>query len=293
MHYMNIVENSHSVKLQTIETNKKNEQNYINRKTYTFADQIKMLTKILYKKHCESAEIELDPTKFQQMIEESNSDLSKKSIVELCYIMAGIINKFTNDLKLEIGLYLSSAGTSSIAINTLHSIGFSVCYKTVNNYKKKLVQEHPQKIQKLFFTNNNYLYVYNLDDYHNIHEKRQCYQNNATLSAAKHIATCVCKQISACAPIPFTFNNIPLYNPFQQSHAIVSFINTSFLHNAKQYLNIVSVPIPGLFPGSNPPPDIGTRQKLCKNIIWNKITTSTTRPTTKPLTLQPTQIHNN
>jgi hypothetical protein len=89
-----------------------------------------------------------------------NQFLAKKSIVGLCYIMAGIRNKFTNDFKLEIGLYLSSAGTSSIAIDTLHSIGFSACYKTVNNYKKKLVQEHPQKIQKLFFTNVSYIFKY-------------------------------------------------------------------------------------------------------------------------------------
>ncbi|RHZ65461.1 hypothetical protein Glove_315g45 [Diversispora epigaea] len=36
------------------------------------------------------------------------------------------------------------------------------------------------------------------------------------------------------------------------------------------YLNIASVPIPGPFHRPNPPPDIDTRQKLCKNTIWNK-----------------------
>ena len=55
------------------------------------------------------------------------------------------------------------------------------------------------------------MYIYNLDDYHNIHEKRR--PDNITLSTAIHMATCVCKQVSACAPIPIVYENTSIHNP--------------------------------------------------------------------------------
>src|SRR6185436_20892069 len=65
---------------------------------------------------------------------------AQKTIVTLCYIMAGLRNKFANDLKLEIGLYLSSLGATRTAIDTMNNIGLSTCYTTVNNFKQKLAQ---------------------------------------------------------------------------------------------------------------------------------------------------------
>ena len=64
--------------------------------------------------------------------------------------MAGMRNKFINDFKLEVGLYLSASGAIRTAIDTMNSIGFSSCYITVNNYKLKLVDEHPLNIRKFF-----------------------------------------------------------------------------------------------------------------------------------------------
>ena len=55
------------------------------------------------------------------------------------------------------------------------------------------------------------MYVYNLDDYHDIHEKRR--PDTVTLSTAKHMATCICKQVLACIPIPIIFDNISVHNP--------------------------------------------------------------------------------
>src|SRR5688572_4005734 len=129
-----------------------------------------MLTKVLYK-YRKNDNLELDPTLFQRMIEEADPRLkgffnqmvkalipdnrstynkieAKKSVVSLCYIMAGMRNKFVNDFKLEIGLYLSASGATRAAIDTMNSIGFSACYITVNNFKRKLVDEHPLKIRK-------------------------------------------------------------------------------------------------------------------------------------------------
>lgn len=129
-----------------------------------------MLTKVLYEHR---GNVELDPTRFQQMIEKSDPRLqglfdklvkalipdnrsaynkveAKKTIVSLCYIMAGMRNKFVNDFKLEVGLYLSASGATRTAIDTMNSIGFSACYTTINNFKRKLANEHPLKIRKFF-----------------------------------------------------------------------------------------------------------------------------------------------
>jgi hypothetical protein len=142
-----------------------------------------MLTNLLYKKHHEFGELELDHTCFQQMIEEANPHLkgffnqmvemlipnnrstynkveAKKSVVSLCYIMAGIRNKFVNDFKLEVGLYLLASGTSKTAIDTMHSIGFSSCYQTVNNYMRKIVNAHPRKIREYFSENVSKIFMY-------------------------------------------------------------------------------------------------------------------------------------
>ena len=131
-----------------------------------------MLTKVLYK-YRKNDNLELDPTLFQRMIEEADPRLkgffnqmvktlipdnkstynkieAKKSVMSLCYIMAGMRNKFVNDFKLEIGLYLSASGASRTAIDTMNSIGLSSCYVTVNNYKQKFVLEHPTKIREFF-----------------------------------------------------------------------------------------------------------------------------------------------
>ncbi len=75
---------------------------------------------------------------------------AKKSVMSLCYIMAGMRNKFVNDFKLEIGLYLSASEASCIAIDIMNSIGLSSYYVIVNNYKQKFVLEYPTKIREFF-----------------------------------------------------------------------------------------------------------------------------------------------
>lgn len=149
----------------------------------TFADQIQILTKVLYKYQREKPGfIELSPVRFQLMIENADSRLcgffdqmvralipnerstykkleAKKTVVSFCYMMANARNMFVNSFELEVGLYLSASGTSSAAIDTLHNLGVSVCSKTINNYKKKLVQDHFQNIQN-FFTNNGVIFFF-------------------------------------------------------------------------------------------------------------------------------------
>ncbi|CAG8664734.1 2626_t:CDS:2, partial [Funneliformis caledonium] len=137
--------------------------------------------------------LELNSTHFKQMIEAADLHLqglfnklvkalipnnrsaynkveARKTIVSLCYIMAVMRNKFVNDFKLEVGLFLSASGSTRNAIDTMNSIGFSAY------------------------------------DYYDIHEKRR--PDTVTLSTANHMATCICKQVSNCTPIPIVFNNV-------------------------------------------------------------------------------------
>ena len=42
------------------------------------------------------------------------------------------------------------SGTSCDAINIMHNASISVYYKTIKNYKKKIINAHPENIQKYF-----------------------------------------------------------------------------------------------------------------------------------------------
>ena len=56
-----------------------------------------------------------------------------------------------------------------------------------------------------------YLYTFNLDDYHSIHEIRR--PNDTFLSSTKHFATCTAKKVNFSTPILANYNNVPLFNP--------------------------------------------------------------------------------
>ncbi|RIB13263.1 hypothetical protein C2G38_2041126 [Gigaspora rosea] len=149
----------------------------------TFVLSIEMLTEVLYnQQRREHASLELDPTKFVSMIEATNPQLkgffnymmnaiipkersahnineARKSIVGLCYMIAGLRNKFVNQYKLE-----------------------------------------------------NYLFhVYNIDDYHSIHENRR--PDTVSTSTANHFATCVAKPITDYPSVPIIYNGMSVHNP--------------------------------------------------------------------------------
>ena len=143
----------------------------------SFAIKIKLLSKVLYEQQRKFKKgIESDPSKFSNMIEQSdprlqgffeemtdaiipdkrtdsNKEAAKRSIVIFCYLLVGLRNKFTNSLKLDLGIYLVGAGSSCTAIDTLANMGITTCYKTIENYKKDLALKHPQKINENFGKN--------------------------------------------------------------------------------------------------------------------------------------------
>ncbi|RIB19812.1 hypothetical protein C2G38_2180856 [Gigaspora rosea] len=136
---------------------------------------------------------------------------AKKSIVGLCYTIAGLRNKFVNQYKLEVELYLMASGATWESVNKKAKLGYSACANTVEAYRKQVKKEHLAKIEKYFLENINVFYVYNIDDYHAIHENRR--PDTVLTSTTNHFATCVAKPIVGCSSVPIVFNNISIHNP--------------------------------------------------------------------------------
>ena len=55
------------------------------------------------------------------------------------------------------------------------------------------------------------MHIYNIDDYHAIHEKRR--PDTVSTSLAKHFTTCVAKPVAECFAIPLMSNGISIHNP--------------------------------------------------------------------------------
>ncbi|RIB11947.1 hypothetical protein C2G38_2202093 [Gigaspora rosea] len=150
------------------------------------------MTRVLYEKQrIEHNTLELTPDHFQTILEDAEPQLvgffdelynafiperrsafnrkeDKKKVVNICYSIAAIRNRLVNNYPLEIGLYLVASGASCDAINALHNAGI-----TINSF-----------------------FVYNIDDYHNIHGIRR--PDTLVLSAPIHFSTCVSKEITKC-----------------------------------------------------------------------------------------------
>lgn len=67
-----------------------------------------------------------------------NKQEAKKTVVALCYMIAGQRNKFVNQLKVEVRLYLAASGVTWEAIDTMSSLGYSACAKTIADVQKKI-----------------------------------------------------------------------------------------------------------------------------------------------------------
>ncbi len=87
------------------------------------------------------------------------------------------------------------------------------------------------------------MYIYNLDDYYDIYEKRR--PNTITLSTANHMTTCICKQVSDCTLIPIVFNNVSVHNPinidasnicFRLIHEYHKIFDIAYTNRKKQWL---------------------------------------------------------
>ncbi|RIB28815.1 hypothetical protein C2G38_2156897 [Gigaspora rosea] len=97
--------------------------------------------------------------------------------------MAGLQNKFVNQHKLEVGLYLMASGATWDAVDTISKLEYS----------------------------KNQLHVYNIDDYHTIHGIRR--PDTTSTSSANHFATCIAKPVLESQSVLLVHNNISIHNP--------------------------------------------------------------------------------
>ncbi|KAF0362932.1 hypothetical protein F8M41_013998 [Gigaspora margarita] len=134
---------------------------------------MELITTVLLKYQKDNTKYILDPEQFQQMIEsnepklerffneminalipkkrlEKNKEKAKKQVVGYCYLLVGIRNKFANNFKLNLGLYLQSLGMTNSGINILSNAGLSVHTKTIQRYKKDIAKAHSIKLNEYF-----------------------------------------------------------------------------------------------------------------------------------------------
>ncbi|RHZ76490.1 hypothetical protein Glove_197g35 [Diversispora epigaea] len=116
----------------------------------TFSSNIKIMTKVLYEQQCRKcANLELDPIKFKNIIEGANSQLKGQKIY--CWIV--LFNCW---------------------------IMKQICQSTQ-------IRKHVIKTEKHFTENKNILHIYNIDDYHFIHEKHQEYVEEQSMKGLQLI----------------------------------------------------------------------------------------------------------
>ncbi|GBB88012.1 hypothetical protein RclHR1_14510009 [Rhizophagus clarus] len=184
------------------------------------------MSSILYKnQRILGQKIIYDPDEFKIMLEIEDADL----IVSLCYFLASINNKYINGIKADIGSYLESSGASVSSIDILANIGLSVSQRTVNRQKTIIAENHQETVNSYCLQNIENIFILNIDDYHNIHQR-----NQPTLLKTHnidHFVTILLNSNSSIPKIPFYLsNNISIHNPKSiDFELIINYINVNFI----------------------------------------------------------------
>ena len=219
----------------------------------SLSEKIKKMSNILYKnQHQLNQKPIYDPIVFKEMLETADKDLvgffdelyagtnpntksdktnenNKKKLVSLCYFLASVNNKYINGLKVDIGSYLQTAGTSASSIDTLSNLGFSVTRKTVNQQKSLIANEHQETVDNYCLQNFEKMFFLNIDDYHNIHRR-----NQPTLLQTHNIFHFVTILLNSNFNIPkisaYSSNNTSVHNPIGiDSKLIIKNFNEIFM----------------------------------------------------------------
>src|SRR6266542_2938396 len=120
-------------------------------------------------------------------------------------------NKYINGIKVDIGSYLQTSGTSSSSIDTLANIGVSVTRKTVNRKKNLISDEHQQTVDDYCLQNIENMFILNIDDYHNIHRRNQ--PTLLQIHNIYHFVTILLNTNIKISRIPiYSLNNFSIHN---------------------------------------------------------------------------------
>jgi len=132
---------------------------------------------------------------------------AKKQLLFVCYFLCGIRNKFVNDAKGELTMYLDSTGVSNASIDTLADLGVTTTSRTISRHKTNVSDDHAKTVDSKLVEHAEKAMILNIDDYHSIHTKRM--PNTTTTSTAAHLATILMNPITTQCAIP----NRNLHNP--------------------------------------------------------------------------------
>ncbi|CAG8697727.1 15195_t:CDS:2, partial [Acaulospora morrowiae] len=152
----------------------------------TFSQAVGIITDILYEREWK----ELPPIwifeEFRAIMELEDERL-KSFFDELYSSTNPIRNKFVNNAKRDLGMYLDSTGTPDSTIDTLATLGMSVTSCSIAYHKDAISKKHMTTVESNLADSTNNALVLNIDDYHSIHSKRM--PNTTTTSTAEHFAT--------------------------------------------------------------------------------------------------------
>ena len=110
-----------------------------------------------------------------------------KQLVFLCYFICGIRNKFVNNAKRDLGMYLDSTGTSNSTIDTMTTLGLTITSRSISNHKNTVSEKHLTTVKSSLADSTNNAIILNIDDYHSIHTKRM--SNTTMTSTVIHLVT--------------------------------------------------------------------------------------------------------
>ncbi|CAH1769119.1 107_t:CDS:2, partial [Entrophospora sp. SA101] len=201
-----------------IETSSKDNNNNL-----TFSQAVGIVTDILYEREHQGlppiwifeefrAVMELEDKRLKYFFDElylsinplkkskSTMENVSKQLVFLCYFICGIRNKFVNNAKRDLGMYLDSTGTPDSTIDTLATLGMTITSRSIAYHKDAISKKHLTTVESNLADSTNSALVLNIDDYHSIHIKRM--PDTTTTSSAEHLATILLNPIKNQPAIP-------------------------------------------------------------------------------------------
>ncbi|RIB10066.1 hypothetical protein C2G38_2207130 [Gigaspora rosea] len=131
----------------------------------------------------------------------------KKQLLFVCYFLCGIRNKFVNNAKRDLAIYIDSVGASNSLIDTLADLGVTTTSRTVDRHKTAISEEHANNVDSTLAEYLENAMVLNIDDYHNIHGIKM--PTTTITSTAVHLATILMNPITTQQAI----SRINIHNP--------------------------------------------------------------------------------
>src|SRR6266542_2068070 len=133
-----------------------------------------------------------------------------KQLVFLCYFICDIRNKFVNNAKRDLGMYLNSTRTPNSTIDTMATLGLTITSRSISNHKDTVSEKHLTTVESSLADSTNNAIILNIDDYHSIHTKRM--PNTTTISTVVHLATILINLITQHAIPKLNIHNLKLVN---------------------------------------------------------------------------------